>query len=119
MNYSSGTYLQNIRVNSSERNLVTVDPFKCIVLSSEENGATSTVNIYNCRANDYEKELRGTQLSTFEVPFKAKELMKDESQMVCLVDDLNSNESRILVLDFGFHFSEYLSSEALQLHVHS
>ena len=119
MNYSSGTYLQNIRVNSSERNLVTVDSFQCIVLSSQEHGATSTVNVYNCRANYYENELRGTQLSTFEVPFKAKELMKDESQMVCLVDGLNSNESRILVLDFGFHFSEYLSSEALQLHIHT
>ena len=78
----------------------------------------STVNVCNCRANYYENEVRGTQLSNFEVPFKA-ELMKDESQMVCLVDGLNSNESRILVLDFGFHFSEYLSSEVLQLHIHS
>ena len=40
----------------------------------------------------------------------------DQTEMIYLVDDPYSGTSKVLVMDFGFHFPNYLSAEALQLH---
>ena len=38
----------------------------------------------------------------------------DETEMICLVKDHQSDSSKVLVMDFGFHFPEFLSLKALK-----